>query len=78
MRRYKGICAMAGYDQQFIVQGIHMVFEGTLGARWPAGETQRTTRLVFICRQLRLKDLQPGFVRCLVPSPPSSSRSKAD
>jgi hypothetical protein len=29
--RYKGICAMEGHDQQFIVQGVHMVFDGHLG-----------------------------------------------
>mmetsp|Transcript_26596 Transcript_26596/g.25459 ORF Transcript_26596/g.25459 Transcript_26596/m.25459 type:complete len:577 (+) Transcript_26596:90-1820(+) len=32
--RLKGIINMYGYDCQFVVQGVHMIFDGQLGANW--------------------------------------------
>lgn len=32
--RLKGIINMYGYDSQFVVQGIHMIFDGQLGPNW--------------------------------------------
>ena len=26
---------MQGYDKQFVVQGVHMIFDGYLGVDWP-------------------------------------------
>jgi G3E family GTPase len=32
--RLKGIINMYGYDCQFVVQGVHMIFDGQLGPNW--------------------------------------------
>ncbi len=52
--RSKGILAIAGEENQYVFQGVHMLFEfdGTEGRPWPADET-RTNRMVFIGLQPR-------------------------
>jgi G3E family GTPase/putative Mn2+ efflux pump MntP len=32
--RLKGILNMHGYDNQFVVQGVHMIFDGEIGPKW--------------------------------------------
>ena len=32
--RLKGILNMHGYDNQFVVQGVHMIFDGEMGPKW--------------------------------------------
>lgn len=32
--RLKGILNMYGYDRQFVVQGVHMIFDGEIGPKW--------------------------------------------
>lgn len=32
--RLKGILNMNGYDNQFVVQGVHMIFDGEIGPKW--------------------------------------------
>ena len=32
--RLKGILNMSGYDHQFVVQGVHMIFDGQIGPKW--------------------------------------------
>ena len=48
---------MQGYHDKFVVQGIHMVFDGHKGEPWGPHE-RRCTRLVLICRGLRLIDVE--------------------
>lgn len=58
---------MQGYDRQFVVQGIHMLFNGELGPLWPAGSARRS-KLVFIGVRLPHKDLSRGFESCIIKS----------
>lgn len=41
--RLKGIINMYGYDCQFVVQGVHMIFDGQLGPNWD--ETDDTVNI---------------------------------
>jgi len=37
--RLKGILNMQGFDHQFVVQGVHMIFDGQLGPLWKDNDT---------------------------------------
>lgn len=63
--RYKGILDLAGSNQRFAVQGVHMMMEGSNLSAWPEG-AKRQSRLVFIGRKLEPQQLQQGFQNCLV------------
>ncbi len=60
--RTKGILWAAGEDRQLVVQAVHMMLEGDFAAPWPAGP--RTSRLVFIGRNLDTEGLQAGLCAC--------------
>ncbi|MGN9913918.1 CobW family GTP-binding protein [Phytohabitans sp. LJ34] len=62
--RSKGILALAGQDQQYVFQGVHMLFDGDDGRPWRDGEP-RTNRLAFIGRNLDRGELEAGFTACL-------------
>jgi G3E family GTPase len=63
--RYKGILDIAGSNQRFAVQGVHMMMEGSNLSQWPEG-AKRQSRLVFIGRKLEPQQLEQGFQNCLV------------
>jgi G3E family GTPase len=63
--RSKGILALAGEANQYVFQGVHMLFDGDEGRAWRAGEP-RTNRLVFIGRNLNRGELESGLGACLV------------
>ena len=63
--RIKGILAVRGSPNQFVVQGTHADFAGELGAPWPQ-DAPRVSRLVFIGRNLDQAKLQRHFDACLV------------
>ena len=60
--RLKGILNMHGYEEQFVAQGVHMVFDGHRGQPWKKAE--RTSRLVFIGEDLNKKQLEMEFLSC--------------
>lgn len=62
--RSKGILAIAGEGNQYVFQGVHMLFDGTEGRPWRADE-KRTNRMVFIGRNLDREELEAGFLACL-------------
>lgn len=62
--RMKGILNLRGDPDQFVFQGVHMMFEGRPGRRWEKYET-RTNRLVFIGRDLNVEKIREGFGGCL-------------
>lgn len=62
--RMKGILAVAGEEQRFVFQGVHMLFDGNPGAPW--GDEPRGNRLVFIGRDLDRVELTGAFTACLV------------
>jgi len=63
--RMKGILTIAGEDQRFVFQGVHMLFDGRADRPWKPGET-RKNELVFIGRNLNEAQLREDFRACLV------------
>ncbi|MCU0525575.1 MAG: GTP-binding protein [Elainella sp. Prado103] len=62
--RMKGILHMAGEEQRFVFQGVHMLFDGRPDRPWKADETRRN-ELVFIGRNLNEDQLKEEFRACL-------------
>ena len=63
--RMKGILNVAGEDNRFVFQGVHMIFDGRPDRPWKPSET-RKNELVFIGRDLDAKQLRQDFKACLV------------
>jgi G3E family GTPase len=61
--RMKGILSIRERQNQFVFQGVHMLFDGTEGRPW--GTTPRGNKLVFIGRKLDREELSRGFRSCL-------------
>jgi len=64
MLRMKGIIAFANDDDRFVMQGVHMLLEGDHQRPWKQDE-QRTTRIVFIGRDLPQDTIAAGFRNCV-------------
>ncbi|MDD3182333.1 MAG: GTP-binding protein [Alphaproteobacteria bacterium] len=62
--RYKGIFSFDGEDKRIVIQGVHMMIEGTVLAPWPEG-AQRYSRLVLIGRNLDPQRLRVEFLACV-------------
>ena len=62
--RMKGIINIAGEENRFVFQGVHMLFEGTSDRPWKPDET-RVNQLVFIGRNLDADQLKKEFQQCL-------------
>jgi G3E family GTPase len=62
--RMKGILAIAGEEQRYVFQGVHMLFDGQPDRPW--GDTRRSNRLVCIGRDLDRESLHKAFAACLV------------
>src|SRR5258706_2531657 len=62
--RMKGILNLRGDPDQFVSQGVHMLFEGRPGRAWGKDE-ERINRLVFIGRDLDEEKIIGGFKACL-------------
>jgi G3E family GTPase len=62
--RLKGILALDGDPERYVIQGIHMIVEGDHQRRWKDGEL-RESRLVFIGRNLDGELLKAGFDACV-------------
>ncbi len=63
--RMKGILNIAGEDERFVFQGVHMLLDGKADRPWKEGET-RKNELVFIGRNLDEAQLKEDFRQCLV------------
>ena len=63
--RMKGILNIAGEEDRFVFQGVHMLFDGKPDRPWKKGET-RKNELVFIGRDLDEAQLREDFKQCLV------------
>jgi G3E family GTPase len=61
--RLKGIIALKDDPERYVVQGVHMIIEGTHQRRWRDDE-KRESRLVFIGRKLETELLTAGFAAC--------------
>ncbi|MFC7398638.1 CobW family GTP-binding protein [Chelatococcus sp. GCM10030263] len=61
--RSKGILAFKDEPKRFVFQGVHMILDGNLTQDWKAGE-KRTSKIVFIGRNLDRDSLRKGFLAC--------------
>ena len=61
--RSKGILHLAGESERYVIQGVHMLMEGSFLGPWPEGDRPRS-RLVFIGRGLEDMGLDHGFREC--------------
>ena len=64
MMRMKGILNLRRDPDQFVFQGVHLLFEGRPGRPW-AEDEQRLNRLVFIGRDLDREKITQGFLSCM-------------
>jgi G3E family GTPase len=62
--RSKGILAIDGAPRRYVFQGVHMMMDSDWGAAWKDGE-KRSSKLVFIGRNLDGDNLRRGFEDCL-------------
>ncbi|MBK7621468.1 MAG: GTP-binding protein [Kineosporiaceae bacterium] len=62
--RSKGVLAPAGSPEEYVFQGVHMLFDGSVGRPW--GDRPRINRMVFIGRDLDRQSLESSFRACLV------------
>ena len=62
--RMKGILNLRKDPDQFVFQGVHLLFEGRPGRAW-AGDEERINRLVFIGRNLDKEKITRGFMDCI-------------
>ena len=63
MLRTKGILAYAGDDRRFAFQAVHMIADGGFIGPWAPG-AERTSKIVFIGRNLNRPQLRRGFEAC--------------
>jgi len=61
--RMKGILAVEGYDEKYVFQGIHAMFEGTPHEPWKPGE-ERKSKIVFIGKDLPKERIEKTFFEC--------------
>jgi G3E family GTPase len=62
--RMKGILNLRKDPDQFVFQGVHLLFEGRPGRSW-AEDEERLNRLVFIGRELDKDKISRGFMSCM-------------
>jgi len=62
--RCKGILAFKDDPERFVFQGVHMILDGDHQRLWQDGEA-RTSRIVFIGRNLPEEKIRTGFESCL-------------
>jgi len=62
--RSKGILAIDGAPRRYVYQGVHMMMDSDWGTPWKDGD-RRSSKLVFIGRNLDGENLQRGFDDCL-------------
>jgi G3E family GTPase len=61
--RAKGILNVKGEDRRLVFQAVHMILEGDFQGAWKPGD-DRTSRMVFIGRNLDEALLRVGFQNC--------------
>ncbi len=62
--RCKGILSFKGDEERFVFQGVHMILDGDHQRPWKDGE-KRTSRMVFIGRNLPVDMITEGFAGCV-------------
>jgi G3E family GTPase len=62
--RMKGIIQLAGKDERYVLQSVHMLVDGDFDRPWKAGERRRS-EFVIIGRDLDADGLRAGFHACV-------------
>jgi G3E family GTPase len=62
--RCKGILSFKDDPERFVLQGVHMILDGDHQRPWKDGEG-RSSRLVFIGRNLPEEKIRKGFAECV-------------
>jgi G3E family GTPase len=62
--RCKGILSFKGDDERFVFQGVHMILDGDHQRAW-APDEKRSSRIVFIGRNLPEEKISAGFEACV-------------
>jgi G3E family GTPase len=62
--RCKGILSFKDDDERFVFQGVHMILDGDHQRAWKNGEA-RSSRIVFIGRNLPQEKIRQGFESCV-------------
>ncbi len=63
--RYKGVLWLDGADRRVVFQGVHMLMGSDLGRAWSPDE-KRSSRMIFIGRNLPQDTIKKGLEHCLV------------
>ena len=61
--RTKGILDFKDQSDRYVFQGVHMLMDASPMGKWPEGK-ERSSRLVFIGRNLESMNLKEGFENC--------------
>tara|TARA_A100001011_G_C14066021_1_gene738205 strand:- start:109 stop:831 length:723 start_codon:yes stop_codon:yes gene_type:complete len=61
--RSKGILDFVGEKERYVFQGVHMLMDASPMGPWPTGSV-RSSRVVFIGRNLESMNLEKGFEEC--------------
>jgi G3E family GTPase len=64
--RFKGILNIDNFDHQFVLQGVHMIFDGEIGPLWEIESSERLSKLVFIGLDLDKEKLEEEFLSCQI------------
>jgi hypothetical protein len=75
--RMKGILNLRKDPDQFVFQGVHLLFEGRPGRAW-AEDEERLNRLVFIGRNLDKDTITRGFMNCITTENGPASSEEID
>jgi G3E family GTPase len=75
--RMKGILNLRNDPDQFVFQGVHLLFEGRPGRQWAPAE-ERVNRLVFIGRDLDGRKITEGFKGCVSTGENGESSAEVD
>ncbi len=62
--RSKGVLNIAGSDERFVFQGVHMLFDAKPDRKWKEGEKRRN-QVIFIGRNLDREELTNSFKKCI-------------
>ena len=68
MMRYKGVLNIKGEADRIVIQGVHMLMGSERAGKWKANE-QRTSKMVFIGKNLPKDLLLAGLAACAVGVP---------
>ena len=63
--RSKGILDFQGEEERYVFQGVHMLMDASPMGSWAEGK-KRSSRIVFIGRNLDSMNLEEGFENCKI------------